>query len=49
MVHVEFEFLNIQKGRNGEPRYAYFRRNGRRWRLPGTWPQNPPTEEFMAE
>lgn len=49
MAEVELEFLNIQNDRNGRPRYPYFRRKGRRWRLPGTWPQNPPSEEFMAE
>ena len=48
VAEVEFQFLNIQRDRNGVPRYPYFRRNGRRWRLPGTWPQNPPSEEFMA-
>lgn len=48
MAGIELEFLNIQRDREGRPRYAYFRRHGRRWRLPGAWPQNPPSEEFMA-
>lgn len=49
VADIELVFLNVQKDRSGRERYPYFRRNGRRWRLPGTWPQQPPSEEFMAE
>ena len=28
-------FVNVQRGRDGVVRFWYFRRNGRRWRLPG--------------
>ena len=28
-------FVNEQRGRDGRVRHWYFRRNGRRWRLPG--------------
>jgi integrase len=45
VADVELEFLNIQRDRNGRPTYYYFRRHGRRWRLPG----EPLSEEFMAE
>ena len=48
MADIELEFLNIQKDRGGQLRYPYFRRDGRRWPLPGGWPQNPPSEEFMG-
>jgi enterobacteria phage integrase len=45
MTKVDLNFVNAQKGRDGRVRYWYFRRDGRRWRLPGV-PQSP---EFMAE
>ena len=45
MADVELEFLNVQRGRDGRPAYYYFRRNGRRWRLPGELL----SEEFMVE
>ena len=35
MVGVELRFVDAQRGRDGRVRYWYFRRNGRRWRLPG--------------
>ena len=38
------KFVDAQRDRSGRVQYYYFRRNGRRWRLPGT----PPAEEFMA-
>lgn len=32
---VELKFVNTQRDRQGQIAYFYFRRNGRRWRLPG--------------
>ena len=49
MAEVEFAYVNIQRDRAGKPTYAYFRRHGRRWRLPGPWPQDPLSEEFLTE
>ena len=45
MADIELRFVDVQRGRDGRIRYWYFRRNGRRWRLPGT----PGSEEFMRE
>ena len=45
MAGVELRFVDAQRGRDGRVRYWYFRRNGRRWRLPG----DPSSETFMAE
>ena len=45
VAEIELDYLNWQKDRNGKKKYAYFRRNGRRWPLPGA----PGSEEFMAE
>jgi integrase len=39
--------VNAQRGRDGRIAYHYFRRRGRRWRLPPLG--DPPSEEFMAE
>ena len=44
MTEFELPYVNKQRGRDGRIRY-YFRRDGRRWRLPG----EPLSEEFMAE
>jgi len=43
MIKFEMPFVERGKGRDGRVRYWYFRRNGRRWRLPGT----PLSEVFM--
>ena len=45
MTNFELPFVDAQRGRDGMVKYWYFRRNGRRWRLPGT----PLSEEFMRE
>jgi enterobacteria phage integrase len=45
MTNFELPFVDAQRGRDGLVRYWYFRRNGRRWRLPGS----PLSDEFMAE
>jgi hypothetical protein len=37
-------YIKPERGRDGRVRYWYFRRNGRRWRLPG----EPGTGEFEA-
>ena len=34
-VTDRLRFVNVQRGRDGVVRHWYFRRNGRRWRLPG--------------
>jgi hypothetical protein len=44
MTRVELPYVNAQRGRDGK-RYWYFRRGGRRWRLPG----EPKSPAFMAE
>ena len=44
MADISLRFTNPQRDRYGRVRW-YFRRNGRRWRLPGT----PGSEEFMQE
>jgi integrase len=45
MTEFDLPFVDTQRGRDGRVRYYYFRRAGRRWRLPGT----PLSAEFMAE
>jgi integrase len=45
MTRVELPYVNAQRARAGRLRYWYFRRNGRRWRLPG----EPFSPAFMAE
>ena len=45
MTEFDLPFVNEQRGRGGVVRYWYFRRNGRRWRLPGS----PLSDEFMQE
>jgi integrase len=46
MASVELpDFVEVGKDWYGKPKYYYFRRNGRRWRLPGL----PLSEEFRAE
>jgi integrase len=43
-VSTKLNFVNTQRGRDGAVRYWYFRRDGRRWRLPG----NPYTDSEAA-
>jgi integrase len=45
MIKVNLRFVEEQKGRDGRVAYWYFRRGGRRWRLPG----EPLSAEFLAE
>ncbi len=45
MVGFDLKYVDEQRDRNGRVQYWYFRRNGRRWRLPG----KPLSKEFMAE
>jgi site-specific recombinase XerD len=45
MTSIKLPYLNAQRGRDGRIRYWYFRRDSRRWRLPG----QPASEEFAAE
>jgi hypothetical protein len=45
MTQVELRYVKPERDRDGRVRYWYFRRNGRRWRLPG----EPMSPEFMAE
>ena len=45
MAGIDLEYVNIQRDRHARERYHYFRRNGRRWTLPG----EPLSEEYMAE
>jgi integrase len=45
MTRVELPYVNAQRSRQGRPKYWYFRRNGRRWRLP----DEPFSPAFMAE
>jgi integrase len=42
---IDLRFVDAQCGRDGRIRYHYFRRNGRRWRLPGL----PGSPEFLDE
>lgn len=34
-VQVDLKYVKAERGRDGRERYWYFRRSGRRWRLPG--------------
>jgi len=43
-VGEKLDFVNVQRGRDGVVRHWYFRRNGRRWPLPG----NPYTDAEAA-
>jgi integrase len=45
MVEFELKYVDAQRDRRGQVLYYYFRRSGRRWRLPG----EPLSEGFMAE
>ena len=45
MVEFELKYVDAQRDRRGRVLYYYFRRRGRRWRLPG----EPLSEGFMAE
>jgi enterobacteria phage integrase len=45
MPAFELRFVDAQRDRHGRVTYWYFRRGGRRWRLPG----EPGSETFMAE
>jgi len=45
MVEFELKYVDAQGDRRGQVLYYYFRRGGRRWRLPG----EPLSEGFMAE
>jgi integrase len=45
MTQFELPYVNAQRIRDGRIAYWYFRRGGRRWRLPG----EPLSKEFMAE
>lgn len=45
MVTFELRYVDAQRDRQGRVQYYYFRRAGRRWRLPGV----PLSEEFMEE
>ncbi len=40
----KLKFVDVQRDRSGQVAFFYFRRHGRRWRLPGA----PPSEEFMS-
>jgi integrase len=42
---VDLPYVKPERDRNGSIRYWYFRRDGRRWKLPG----DPGSSEFMAE
>ena len=43
-MDLKLDFVDAQRDRHGRVRYWYFRRTGRRWRLPG----EPGSPEFMA-
>lgn len=45
MVQIELAYVKPERDRQGRVTYYYFRRHGRRWRLPG----EPWSEEFMDE
>ena len=45
MTEFDLPYVNAQRSRDGRIRYWYFRRSGRRWRLPG----DPLSDAFMAE
>jgi integrase len=42
---VDLPYIKAERNRQGVVRYFYFRRHGRRWRLPG----EPLSEEWLAE
>jgi integrase len=42
-VRVDLKYVKPERGRDGAARYWYFRRGGRRWRLPG----EPLSDPFM--
>ncbi len=45
MAKLDLDYVDVQKDRCGRRTYYYFRRNGRRWQLPG----EPFSDEFMTE
>jgi integrase len=45
MAPLKLKFVDVQRDRHGRAVFCYFRRNGRRWRLPG----EPGSPEFLAE
>jgi integrase len=45
MGGIELRYVKPERDRQGRVRYWYFRRSGRRWRLPG----EPGSDDFMAE
>jgi enterobacteria phage integrase len=45
MPAFDLRYVDAQRGRDGRVQHYYFRRNGRRWVLPG----KPLSEEFMEE
>lgn len=45
MTSIKWPYVEVQRGRDGKPRYWYFRRNGCRWRLP----DDPLSEAFAAD
>lgn len=45
VAKVDLKFVDVQRDRSGRVAFHYFRRNGRRWRLPGS----PGDEAFMQE
>jgi integrase len=45
VAKVDLKYVDVQRDRAGRVVFHYFRRNGRRWRLPG----EPTSEAFMAE
>jgi len=45
MASIKLPYVDAQRARDGRIHYWYFRRGGRRWRLPG----EPLSEEFVAE
>lgn len=47
MVKIDLPYVNAQRDRAGRIAYHYFRRGGRRWRLPPL--SDAPSDEFMAE
>jgi integrase len=47
MTKINLPYVNALQDRTGRVTYFYFRRGGRRWRLPPLGDQ--PSEEFMAE
>jgi integrase len=45
VTELNLPFVDVQRDRQGRPRFCYFRRGGRRWRLPGL----AYSQEFMEE